>query len=380
MLNTQRPKTPIQVAQIVFSLEPGGMENGVVNIANNLDKSEFKTHVVCLEHEGQFANRLSELVTCTALARLPGWDWGACRRLNRLLLARRPDILHTHNLGPLIYAVSARAMSPSLWTIPIVHGEHGVLQGDSLSPKRIQQRKALYRLCRHIHTVSESMRTHLASLQLPSSKIVSILNGVDTNRFCPPDDKAVARCAIGLPASAFVFGCVGRHIPTKRHDLLLDAFRILGQRYPDAHLLMLGDGGSEKASLLKQIETSGLGSRIHWRGHVPDPVPFYQAMDLLVMPSSHEGLANALLEAMATAVPALSHDACGANEVITPGVTGFLETINSDSELANHLMALLSDKGRLISVGRAAREAALERFSLDKMVENYAGLYRACLS
>ena len=113
---------------------------------------------------------------------------------------------------------------------------------------------------------------------------------------------------------------------------------------------------------------------------MPDPVPFYQAMDLLVMPSSHEGLANALLEAMATAVPALSHDACGANEVITPGVTGFLETINSDSELANHLMALLSDKGRLISVGRAAREAALERFSLDKMVENYAGLYRACLS
>jgi glycosyltransferase involved in cell wall biosynthesis len=99
-------------------------------------------------------------------------------------------------------------------------------------------------------------------------------------------------------------------------------------------------------------------------------------MDLMVMPSSHEGLANALLEAMASGVPALAHAACGASEVLDDGKTGFLRQLENSSGLATELECLLRHPQRLEKVGQSAREAAVGRFSLETMVENYASLYR----
>jgi len=93
------------------------------------------------------------------------------------------------------------------------------------------------------------------------------------------------------------------------------------------------------------------------------------------MPSSHEGLANALLEAMASGVPALAHSACGAGEVIEDETTGFLRHMDDSSRLASEVGRLLELPERLAAVGQAARAAAVEKFSLDSMVENYGRLY-----
>jgi glycosyltransferase involved in cell wall biosynthesis len=98
-------------------------------------------------------------------------------------------------------------------------------------------------------------------------------------------------------------------------------------------------------------------------------------MDLMVMPSSHEGLANALLEAMASGVPALAHAACGAGEVIEDEATGFLRHLDDSSGLASEVGRLLELPDRLAAVGRAARSAAIEKFSLKSMVGNYGTLY-----
>ena len=375
----EKARTPIRVAQVVFSLEPGGMENGVVNLANELPREEVETRVWCLERAGGFAERLSEGVRVEALGRKPGWDWRACWRLGRGLRRERPDVIHTHNLGPLIYAVVARGLVPSLWRVPILHGEHGALQGDGLRGKRLRQRRWLYRCCRRVHTVSEGLRRHLMALGMPEAGLVSVLNGVDCERFQPVTDKGEARVRVGLPRDAEVSGSVGRFIATKRFPLLVEAFERLAEKRPKLVLMILGDGGEAREEVLQRVASSGVRDRIYLKGHQSEPAPFYQAMDLMVMPSSHEGLANALLESMACGVPVLAHAACGASEVVRDGETGYLREIESGEGLAGMIETIWGGEVELEVVGRAARAAAVGELSIERMVGSYLKLYRECV-
>jgi len=367
---------PLTCAQVVFSLQPGGMENGVVNLANHFPAAEVATTFLCLEQAGEFAKRLRPGLPVLTLGRRPGWDWAACKRLASHLRNLRPSLIHTHNLGPLIYAAVARLISPTLWRTPIFHGEHGALQGDGLAARRLQQRRLLYRICRLVHTVSAGLRQELIAHEMPSKKIISILNGVDCDRFHPLADKQQARLNSGLPANAFVLGAVGRFIATKRYPLLVETFELLAKDSPDLHLMILGDGGAERESVRERIRQSPHADRIHVMGHQQEPAPFYQAMDLLVMPSSHEGLANALLEAMASGVPVVAHAACGAGEVIQNGSNGFLQEIQTAADLADCLTRLRAQPELLSAVSQKARESAQREFSLSAMVDNYLSAYR----
>lgn len=369
---------PLKILQIVLSLEPGGMENGVVSIANGLDPQLFETSICCIERTGEFAQRLRPSIDVTTLNKPPGFRFQAVRELAALIRTEAPDVLHTHNLGPLIYAAAARAISPRLWRTPILHGEHGALQGDSLHPRRLRQRRLLYRLCKLIHTVSSGLRKELIDRGLPASKIIPLLNGVDAQRFAPPTDKAIAKRTLGLPSDRPVIGTVGRFIATKRHELTIQAFERLASTPTSPHLIMVGDGGSEKHRIHNLAASSPCIDRIHLLGHMSDPSPAYQAMDLLVMPSSHEGLANALLESMASGVPVLAHSACGAGEVITSGVNGTLVDIQTAADLADAIEALIADKSTLERLAATALTDAQQRFSVDAMVAGYSDAYRRC--
>lgn len=369
---------PLHIAHVVFSLEPGGMENGVVNLSNGLDPDRYRTTILCLEIGGAFVSRLRPGIAVEAFGRRPGFDRTTVARLARWLRKERPDVIHSHNLGPLIYAILGRSAS-GRWAIPILHGEHGALQGDDLDPRRLRQRRFGYRFARAVHTVSESLRQHLIDHGFPAGQITAVINGVDCRRYQPPSDRAAAKVAAGYGPEDFVIGLVGRFIASKRHELLLDAFTRLAGQAPEAHdrcrLLLLGDGGPEKERILARIATHPLAPRIRWAGHQADPLPFYQAMDLQAMPSASEGLSNALLEGMACGVPALAHPACGASEVIADGASGLLRAVETPDALADCLAEVIAHPEILARLGQGARETAERRFSLDAMVADYAALY-----
>jgi glycosyltransferase involved in cell wall biosynthesis len=219
------------------------------------------------------------------------------------------------------------------------------------------------------------MRAELLAHGFPAKKIHVIRNGVDTVRFAP-GGRASARAILGLPVQALCLGIVGRFGPFKRHATLLEAFAEIAPRLPTAHLVIAGSGGSEEAAIRARVAASPYAERIHWLGFQADPTLCYRALDLLVVPSTNEGLSNAALEAMASGVPVLGNAGCGHEQFITPGEDGVIADLSTAKALATFLAALLSGAERLVDFGRKARTKMVEHFSIDSMASAYAQLYR----
>jgi len=359
---------PIRVLHVVNSLDPGGMENGVVNIIRALSE-DFEFEVGCLHRKGAFAQRLPKPEIVKVLGKQDGFSFRAIQELALEITRFSPDLIHSHNLGPLIYAALA---SVGGVRVPILHGEHSQLTPEECSPRRMLQRKVLYRFCRQIHTVSHSQRSELRDKGF--SRVGVIVNGVDSKRFSP--GKAEERkIQLGIPPQAVVVGMVGRFGPFKGHTPLLEAFKSLSVEFSDLHLLIVG-GGGPKEEEIRQKAKEMENERIHFTGFQSDPVSFYQAMDFLIVPSFNEGLSNAVLEAMACGVPVLANAASGQAEVISSGKDGMVIDLGSPEKISAAIRKVLNSKDDLSSWGEAAREKAVREFSLESMVQGYAKLYR----
>lgn len=365
----------IKILHIVTSLEPGGLENGVVNLANLLDPHRFQTSIACLERVGEFAQRLNPRTSLSCLNKPAGFRPSAVAKLARMISETRPDIIHTHNLGPLIYGTLANLASGN--TAVVLQGEHAQLRPDEKTLKRRLIRTLCYRGCKMIHTVSDGLRQDLIATGFPKHKIQAILNGVDCSRYSPVDEKTRAqlRTQHGLPAESIVIGIVGRFGAFKRHSRLIEGLEQLAPNHPNLHLLMVGDHGPEKERVMEQVAASSYRDRIVWSGFQKEPADFYRMMDLLVVPSDNEGLSNALLEAMACGVACLAHPACGANEVVVEGLNGILRPMGDADQLASVIQNVISDKQRLAIMGGLARRTAEEGFSIAAMLSGYSQIY-----
>ena len=363
----------MKILHVVNSLDPGGMENGVVNMAHALEPRGFEMHVACLERRGAFADRLPHPERVTVLGKSGGFSPRAALRLAREIARLRPAVLHSHNLGPLIYTALATAGGR---LAAVLQGEHSQLTADELSPRRLRQRRWLYRACRAVHTVSHPMRAELLALGFPPEKISVIPNGVDPARFAPGDRRA-ARRALGLPEDAVCIGIIGRFGPFKRHAVLLEAFDEIAPRLPAAHLVIAGAGGSAEAATRARAQAGPHAARIHWLGFQSDPAACYRALDLLAIPSVNEGLSNVALEAMSSGVPVLANLACGHGHILTSGREGVIADLATPAALAAQLTALLAQPERLIDFGEKARTRILGHFSIGSMADAYAALYRA---
>ncbi len=364
---------PIKILHVVNSLGSGGMENGIANVARALPPGEFEIHVCCLESSGVFAARLPQPENVHVLRKPPGFSPRAVWDLHRLIRRVRPHVIHSHNLGALIYSGLVKMLGSRR---PLLHGDHHLLTPEECVPRRQRQRAWFYRCCRKIHTVSEGLRQQLIGQGLPADKIITLRNGVDSVRFHPGDRAAARRKIGGVPEAALVLGFVSRFAPGKGHALLLEAFGQLAATHPQLHLLLIGAGGTEEAKVRTQAQSNPAAARIHFTGFQNDLVPYYQSLDALVFPSVVDGLSNAVLEAMACGVPVFAQPTCGNPEIITPGQDGVLAPLERAEDLVALLQPWLAQPEKLAALGHAAREKVLAQFGLDSMVAQYQRLYQ----
>ena len=212
----------LRVLHVVFSLEAGGMENGVVNVSRALDARGHDIHACCLADGGRFVERFPRPEHVHVLGKSEGFSPRTVRALAAVIRHLAPDVIHTHNFGPLIYSVLAVPGAKAR----ILHGEHAELTPRELTPHRKILRRILYGRVSGVHAVSTALRKSLIGQGFPAEKIGVVVNGVDTGHFAP-GSKVEARNQTGLPPDAIVLGLVGRFGEFKRHAALIDAFERL---------------------------------------------------------------------------------------------------------------------------------------------------------
>ena len=364
-----------RILHVVYSLEPGGMENGVVNMANKLDPCHYELGVLFLEKEGGMAGRLPHSTGKFVLMKKPGLDLGVLPSFIDALEGFRPDIVHTHNLGPLIYTALARGMARVRFQL--VHGEHASLTQVDLSPKKRLQRSFLYSACQAIHTVGHHMTVELENGHLSRQPVHTLANGVDASRFCPSaDGSSLKESLLGVSPGSPVLALVGRFGSYKGHKALLEAFIKIGKEHTDCLLLFVGGGGEMEEGIKGIARDHPHSGRIRFTGFQEDPLPFYQLADLLVVPSENEGLSNSILEAMACGTPVLTNNSCGATELVRDGINGFVNPTNDPGGLAASILQILGRSHKeLDSISVASREFVCRYYSLEAMAAGYSVVY-----
>ena len=379
-MTLSKPSRTLRILHVVDTLDAGGMETQLVALINRLDPLKFKFEVFCLRHAGVLSSMLKPEVKLKALEKPDGFQIGAARDLHNTIRRGNFDVVHTHNWGPLVYTSLATLAGQ---ICPVLHGEHAQLNDIETLTWRLRLRRLLYRCCSAVHTVSIGQKDELLRLGLTHTNLWPLVNGVNIERFLPissaPELAALRFRLIPGATQDFWLGMVARFGIHKRHRELISAFELASVNFPRSRLILVGDGGPEKENVIHQIKASPLRDRIHFFGYQSDPVPYYQAMDALIVPSANEGLSNATLEAMACGVPVLSNAICGAHELIGNNEGGWVEDLKSVKSMASILTTLFTRTPfELKEIGCSGRQRALQNYSWDGMTERYATAYRNC--
>jgi len=210
--------------------------------------------------------------------------------------------------------------------------------------------------------------------KIKPSKIYTIHNGVDLNRFPYPMQNGHLRKSLEIPEGAFVLGTVGRLGPEKDHRTLLHAVAEVSQKGLKPYLLLIGDGPLS-ASLVRLGKELGIATHLKWLGARSDIPELLAGIDLFVLPSRYEGCPNVVLEAMAAGKCVVATRVGGTPEVVRNGETGVLVTQGQIHELVEALLSLLQNPKKVSEIGKKARESVSQEFTVERMVAKTETLY-----
>jgi len=376
------------IAHIIYRLDVGGLENGLVNLINRMPPDRYRHTIICLAGFDQsFLSRIRRPeIEVISIDKQPGKDLLAYARLWRTLRRLQPQIVHTRNIGTVdLQWVALAAGVPRR-----VHGEHGWdaadPAGQNLHNLRIRRacRPAIHRYL----VMSRDIATWLErDVGVAATRIRQVYSGVDSERFQPaaPDSAATTGGCQGRDASSspVTFGTVGRLDAVKNHAVLLRAFRAIRDRVPGGgerlRLIIAGDGPlrSDLESLAADL---GVARQVEFVGVRNDVPQVMRALDVFVLPSVNEGISNTILEAMATGLPVIASRVGGNPELVTDGCTGLTFTPNSVGELEELMRRYVEQPDMRRVHGQAGRARVVREFSLESMVSAYLDLYDELLS
>jgi sugar transferase (PEP-CTERM/EpsH1 system associated) len=372
------------VAHVIFRLDVGGLENGLVNLINRIPPQRFRHAIVSLTDHSAFRQRIQrDDVPVFSLNKPSGNSPVTLYKLWRLLKRLRPDIVHTRNLAALEGTLPA-----ALTGVPVrIHGEHGrdAEDLDGTNTRRQLVRRLFKPFVHQYITVSRDLESYLRQkIGVPPSRISQIYNGVDSERFHPAGERREeVPCAGFAGTGDFVIGTVGRMQDVKDQLTLARAFVRLTEGIPGAEqrlrLVMIGEGPlRERVRVL--LANAGVEQFAWLPGERNDVPRMMRSFDLFVLPSLAEGISNTILEAMASGLPVLATAVGGNPELLEPGVTGTLVPRNDPESMAHAMRAYVESTELCRRQGSEARRTVERRFGMEAMVNAYMAVYDSMLA
>jgi glycosyltransferase involved in cell wall biosynthesis len=357
---TGRASQPLRVAHVTWGLDVGGMEKVLVELARHADRERLALHFVSLGTRGVLAPEIERFGwPVTALGAPPGLRPDLVARLVSLFRRGRFEVVHTHNTKALVYGGPAARLARVPLLVHTWHG-HNLLA----SPREGLLFRLASRLADRVVAVSRDAAGHLAREGIVDSKLRTIPNGIDLERFSPAGPQ---------PGGPVV--TVARLSPEKDVATLVRAAALVREKCPDFRLEIAGEGAclAELRALANHLDLAG---QVRFLGRVEDVPALLGRASLFVLPSLTEGISLTLLEAMARGLPVVATQVGGNPEVVAEGETGLLVPPGRPEELASAILHLLASPELSRRMGEAGRRRVRERFDVRGMAAAYDALYR----
>lgn len=282
----------------------------------------------------------------------------------------KPEIIHAESH---LFLTTAQAIKKAKkLSIPSVATVHGVMA----------ERNAFVNLAQYVYLytvgswifknvdriicLTESDAREIISYRCPSEKIRIIPNAVDTSRFKP---------AMECQENLVVW--VGRFVPEKGLDYLIEAAKIVAREFKDVEFMLVGYGPLRGNFRKLAYHFGLLNNVIRFAG----PLGRDQVANILgkasvfVLPSLKEGLPLSLLEAMACGKPVIGSDVSGINDVIIHGENGILVPPRKPETLAHWILTLLNDENLRKRLGQTARQRIVEKYSWNMVLNKLENIY-----
>ncbi|HSK11072.1 MAG TPA: glycosyltransferase [Vicinamibacterales bacterium] len=355
----------LRVPAVVFltSFDAGGTERQMIELVRRLDRQRFTVHVACFRREGEWRERAEELAESVVEFPVPRFHSAAAVRqagaFARWCRRERIVVLQAGDRYANTFALPAAALAG----VPVRVGSRREINPDKRASHIAAQRLA-FAFAHRVVANSGAARRRLRAEGVPARRVSLIPNGVDLEAFHPSAPREQLRHVV----------TVSRFRAEKSIDTFIEAGRLALAREPGLDFTIVGDGPLGGA-LRAQAAATGLGERFHFLGHREDVAGVLRASDLFVLASRSEAFPNAVIEAMATALPVVATRVGGIPELIEHGERGLLVTPGRPEELAAAILELVRQPSIARMLGGRAREHAVATYSFERMVGQFEALY-----
>jgi glycosyltransferase involved in cell wall biosynthesis len=305
------------------------------------------------------------------------------------LRSQKCDVVHIHNFSQFVPII--RAFNPKIKIVLHMHCEWLTQLNPAMIKKRLMKTDLVIGCSEYI---TEKIRDRFPEF---AQRCQTVFNGADVNFLNKENDHDKPR-KNGMRQLLFV----GRVSPEKGVHVLLDALQIVATRIPQTQLKIVGQPGASpqftiavsddpkdsnlwsfyRGNYLSHLQSKlspSLASHVSFAGSIPHDqlIHYYRDSDILILPSViEEPFGMPIIEAMAAGLPVVATRSGGIPEIVLDGETGLLVERDNSSALAQAILRLLLDEDSRKSMGKAARERAVEFFSWEKTVENLLSQYK----
>jgi glycosyltransferase involved in cell wall biosynthesis len=363
----------MKVLHIINSLDCGGLEKFAIDLSLELNKRGHQAEILCLQQGGDLkAVAEQNHLRVTALDKKQGTDFNLIGKMAGFVKKNRFDIVHTHNMGPLIYGTIACRLASNTHLINTRHGR----ETKTANP-------IIWALNQKIVAISsDAAEQMLKCNKINKDKVSIIPNGTDLKTFdikVSDEEKLSIKKSLGLNHDTLILGNIGRLAKEKDQGSLIKAVKKMVSKKNKIELIMVGDGPLKKELMELAKELNVLES-VKFLGYRNDIAKLLSIIDVFVLSSFTEGISLTLLEAMAAGKPIVATKVGGNPEVVDDGVTGILVPCGFPERIESAVMRFYANRSLIAQFGEAGRKRAYEFFSLENMTNQYEKLYNEITS
>jgi glycosyltransferase involved in cell wall biosynthesis len=363
----------MRVLDFYASNNISGPGKGLLQLATHAKKSGCEFTVCNFRHPQQetfeFLEAAQELdVDIQLITQRWALDPLMLREAVQIAKSKDYDIVQSHGYKTHLIA---RYVSRKLG-IPWVAVAHGWTDENLKIRLYNQLEKFLLRLAPAVIAVAPQLHARICEFR-KTRRTAMILNAIDPAEYPASDMRESTRNELGVTAEHTVFGVLGRLSREKGQDQFIEAFSRVAAA--DKVAVIVGEGPARKR-LEQQASDMGLGQRIRFVGYQTEIYRFFQAIDIVVLPSRSEGLPNVVLEAQLFERPVVAFDVGGVSETIAKGETGWLVPPGDIDGLTAAMLEAADDRERRQCVTENATTRLFPKFSVERRVQSFIDEYR----